>query len=286
MPFHGGSFYLNTNDAAIQWTLGWTWKWCYGNSKFLWDNYNSKKPLVTLNQGVDAFVAQLKASVNDTDKDKHITEALRDQFYKIGYKLATLDDEKRDPNHVRVICKSLGNNQWSVADFGGKIYTVAVQGQTLNVYGYVDAYRPTLFATTWEPISWQALATIDPNCDQVFWDNFHVTSADQVWGELAKAVGSPGDEKINGKGWTPLFGQAVSSSYYWIYNVCGAGVRDVHVSADYPFAIKFLGKGWPDRNRPAKYVVWNMTDKPKTVTFSDGRKMDNVPPYQWATKSF
>lgn len=286
LPFHGGSLYLNTNDYAVQWSLGWQWKWCYGNSKFLWDNYNNKKPLVTLNQGVDAFVAELKASVNDVDKNKHVTEGLRDQFFKIGYKLATLDDEKRDPNNQRVICKSLPNNQWLVTDFGEKFYTVAVQGQTLNVYGAVGEYRPTLFQRTWEPIAWQALATIDPNCDQVFLDKFHVSSADQVWGELAKAVGSPGDPNIDGKGWAPLFGQAVSSSYYWIYNICGAGVRDVHVSADYPFAVKFLGKGWPERNRPPKYIVWNMTDQAKTVTFSDGRKVENVPPYSWAAKTF
>ena len=286
LPFHGGSLYLSTNDAAVQWTLGWTWKWCYANSKFLWDNYNAKnprKPLVTLSKGVDAFVVELNASVNDADKTKHVTEGLRNQFMAIGYKLATLDDEQKTGQ--RVICKRNGNNQWLVTDFGEKFYTLEVQGQTLNVYGAVGEYRPTLFARTWEQIAWQGLATIDPNCDQVFWDNFHVSSADQVWGELEKAVGSAGDKDIAGKGWTPLLGQAVSSSYYWIYNMNGAGVRDARVSADYPFAVKFLGKGWPERNRRPRYIVWNMTDKPKTVTFSDGFKMENVPAYQWATKA-
>jgi hypothetical protein len=287
LPFHGGSLYLSSSDYAIQWTLGWTWKWSYANSKFLWDNYNKnpRPPLVTLNQGVDAFVTQLKASVNDTDKNKHITEALRDQFIKIGYKLATLGDEQRDPNNQRVICKNLANNKWLVTDFGQKSYTVAVEGQALKVYGEVGEYRPTLFKTTWEPVAWQAFATIDPNCNQIFLDGLPVfkDGAKDVWGQLEKAVGDPGDPNIRARGWKPLDGQAVSASYWWIYNMGGAGVRDARVSADYPFAVKFIGVDGFGRTTFRRYVAWNMTGQTKSVTFSDGFKMD-VPAYQWSAK--
>jgi hypothetical protein len=227
-------------------------------------------------------VKELDASVNngDSNKTKHITDGLRDQFNQIGFNIATRHDEDATKN--RVICTKVDANNWTVADFGGKTYIVSRKNPALlTVVGSVDAYRPTLFATTWEPIAWQAIATIDPNCDQVFWTNPPAHSSKDVWGELEKAIGSPGDVNIYGKGWTPLLGQAVSSSYYWIYNVCGLGVRDATASADYPFAVKFLGPGWPDSKRRPNYVVWNMSDTARTVTFSDGRKVPNVPPYTY-----
>lgn len=288
MPFHGGSLYLSSNDPAIQWTMGWAWKWCYGNSQFLWDNYNNKKPLASLTEvpRIDAFVRELNASVNSGDPNKHITDGLRDQFNLIGFNLATRHDEDATKN--RVIDTKLADNKWTVADFGGKTYTVERKPASLDVVGATDAYRPTLFATTWEPIAWQALATIDPNCDQVFFDGTpgHFGSPKEIWGELEKAVGSPGDEKIYGKGWTPLLGQSVSSSYYWIFNMCGLGVRDASVSADYPFAVKFVGRKWPPGVQPpAKYVVWNLSDTAKTVTFSDGRKIPDVPAYMCVVKT-
>jgi hypothetical protein len=285
MPFHGGSLYLNSNDSAIQTTLGWVWKWCFLNSKFLWDNYNAKRPLVriTSTQEIEAFVKELNASVNAGQQDKHVTEALRDKFEKIGYHLATKQDEDRTKNKVLVEKKS--DNEWIVTAFGGIKYPVVrVPQKWLDISGDVDAYRPTLFPTTWEPIAWQALAAIDPNGDQVFADNdllkppqdkgpIHYGSPQELWAELEKAVGSPGDEKIYGKGWSPLLGQAVSYSYYWIYNICALGVRDATVSADYPFAVKFLSHG------KSNYVVWNLTGTQKTVTFSDAVKVVDVPAY-------
>jgi hypothetical protein len=282
MPFHGGSLYLSSSDPAIETTLGKAWRWCYDNSKFLWDNYNNKVPLATLTSGsaIAAFVTELDASVNNSTPDKHITEGLRTQFNQIGFNLATRHDEDATKN--RVICTKVDGNTWAVADFGGKTYTVARKNPALlTVVGAVDAYRPTLFATTWEPIAWQAIATIDPNCDQVFWNDPPAHSSKDVWGELEKAIGSPGDEKIYGKGWTPLLGQAVSSSYYWIYNVCQLGVRDATASADYPFAVKFIGPRGPNWQRRPTYVVWNMSDTERAVTFSDGKKITNVPPYMY-----
>lgn len=289
MPFHGGSLYLSSSDPAIQWTLGWAWKWCYGNSQFLWDNYNNKKPLASLADGarIDAFVRELAASVNNSDPAKHVTEGLRDQFRLIGFNLATRHDEDATKN--RVIVTRVADNRWTVADFGGKTYTVARGPASLDVFGAIDSYRPTLFATTWEPIAWQALATIDPNCDQVFFDGKpgHFDSPKEVWGELEKAVGSPGDEKIYGKGWMPLAGQAVSSSYCWIYNMCGLGVREATASADYPFAVKFVGRRWPPGSTtPHTYVVWNLGDAKRTVTFSDGMKIPDVPPFAYVVRKF
>jgi hypothetical protein len=278
LPFHGGSLYLNTSDSAIQTTLGWVWKWCFLNSKFLWDNYIAQSPLVSITsaQEIEAFVTELNASVNADQPGKRVTEALRDDFAKIAYPLPTKDDEDKDNARVQVAKEK--DNGWIVTSFGGIIYSVVQAEKSLDIYGSIDAYRPTLFRTAWEPVAWQALAAIDPNRDQVVVDN-DLLSAQEIWAELEKAVGSPGDPNIYGKGWTPLTGQAVSYSYYWIYNICAFGVRDANVSADYPFAVKFLSKGKPN------YVVWNLTSTPKTVIFSDGAKVLDVQPYNVKQKA-
>jgi len=136
-----------------------------------------------------------------------------------------------------------------------------------------------VFAPTWETIAWQGIAVIDPNGDSVFWDKPRTGplpvfgSSKEAWDELEKAIGSKGAPQPN-KGWLPMAGQAVSYSHYWISNIHGLGVRDASASADYPFAVKFLGpKPSLSTPRPAKYAVWNMTDSSRTVTFSDGHRM-------------
>ncbi len=289
LPFHGGSFYLSSSDAVIQRKLGKTWKWCYQNSKFLWDNYNNKKPLVSLkpDQGIDVFVNELNASVNDKDKTKQVTEGLRDQFKRIGYHVAPKGDV------WRVIVTKISDTEWTVADSGEKTYTAKRTAASLDIFAHVGSYRPTLFALTWEPIAWQGLALMDPVQDQVYEDSLlpegkklwkDVVWKDFIWNKLEEAVGSLGDKDIYGKGWNPLDGQAVSYSYYWIANACTLGVRDATASADYPFAIKFLGKEEFGKRGPAKYVVWNLTDAAKTVTFSDGFKVTGVPAYTYVVK--
>jgi hypothetical protein len=170
---------------------------------------------------------------------------------------------------------------WTVADTGEKTYTVKQTPASLDFIGHIGSYRPTLFALTWEATAWQGLSLLDPNNDQVFWDDLKIGSGADIWAELAKAIGSNGDPNVAGKGWSPIGGQAVSHSYYWIANSCTLGVRDATASADYPFAVKFLGKK-PSLSapRPARYVVWNLSGASKTVTFSDGHKV-TVDPYAY-----
>jgi hypothetical protein len=292
LPLHGGSLYLSSSDLAIQATMTRVWKWCYINSKFSWDNYNydggKGKPLVSLRQGADAFVKDLKDSVNNNDQKKHITQALRDDFMRIGYKLPTADDEAKNPVS-RVVVTADGPSTWSVVNIP-KTYKAVQNGPVLDIYGKFDMYRPTMFVTGWEPVAWGALAAVDPNCDQIYFDNnVYYGSPDQIWTELQKAVSS-GDKSQPHKGWKPEPGQAASYAYYWVYTACGLGVRDANVCADYPFAMKLIGKRvfHQDTQRydpvPITYVAWNMTGQAKTVTFSDGQKVENVPPYKWASK--
>jgi hypothetical protein len=281
MPFHGGSLYLNSSDEAVQWKLGWQWKWSAANSRYIIENKD--KPLATITQGIDGFVNELNASVNDKDASKHVTEGLRGLFIGIGFNLATRDDEDKSPVKERVIVAKLSDNQWTVADFGGKKYTIDRKSGTLELHGSVDVFRFGDYAPTWEPIAWQALALIDPNGDQIFWDKPPVpVTAEACWGKLAEAVGSPGDKVYAGKGWSPLGGQAVSYSYYWIFNVRGLGVRDAGTSADSPYAVKFLGpKATLRAPRKPTYVAWNPSDARRTVTFSDGHQVRDVEPYSY-----
>ncbi|HEY0406424.1 MAG TPA: glycosyl hydrolase [Pyrinomonadaceae bacterium] len=122
-------------------------------------------------------------------------------------------------------------------------------------------YQPTPFAVTWEPVAWNHAATIG------------IDTADHLWSGLEQAVGSSGTATV-GDGWKPLGGEAISYSYYWIYNICALGSRDATVSADYPFAVKFINGA-----TSTSYVVSNLTSAPLTVNFSDGKVVSKVAPY-------
>jgi hypothetical protein len=122
-------------------------------------------------------------------------------------------------------------------------------------------YQPTYFAVSWEPVAWNHAATI------------RADTAANIWAELEDAIGSSGGQ-TQYDGWKPLGGESVSYSYYWIHNMSTLGSRDATVSADYPFAVKFLNS-----TTAPYYVVWNLTNESKTVTFSDGQSVSDVPPY-------
>lgn len=128
-------------------------------------------------------------------------------------------------------------------------------GQTLPFY------QPTYVAVNWEPVAWSHAATIGAD------------TAANIWAELEDAVGSSGGQ-TQYAGWKPLAGESISYSYYWIHNMSALGSRDATVSADYPFAIKFL-----NRTAATYYAVWNLTNESRTVTFSDGQTVSDVPPY-------
>jgi hypothetical protein len=98
-------------------------------------------------------------------------------------------------------------------------------------------------------------------------------SAASIWSQLEQAVGTSGPAANQTGSWTPLAGQSVSYSYYWIHNIRALRVRDATVSADYPFAVKFLD------GSTATYVIWNLTGTSLDVTFSDGQSVTGVAPY-------
>lgn len=127
----------------------------------------------------------------------------------------------------------------------------------------LSAYQPTYLAASWEPVAWNHAATLGAD------------TAVNLWAELEQAVGSDGASLSNQPpgGWKPLGGESVSYSYYWINNVSALGARDATVSADYPFAVKFLN------GTTATYVVWNLTGSSLDVNFSDGQAVSGVAPY-------
>jgi Glycosyl hydrolase family 81 C-terminal domain len=135
------------------------------------------------------------------------------------------------------------------------------QWQPTNNGTTLPFYQPTPFAVTWEPVAWNHAATIG------------IDAADNLWASLEQAVGSSGTTTA-GDGWKPLGGQSVSYSYYWIQNINTLGLRDATVTADYPFAVKFINGA-----TSTSYVVNNLTNAPLTVTFSDGKVVSKVAPY-------
>ncbi|XID93524.1 glycosyl hydrolase [Paenibacillaceae bacterium WGS1546] len=60
-------------------------------------------------------------------------------------------------------------------------------------------------------------------------------------------------------------GNSKAMAYHWIHNLDGMGNADPTVTADYPIAAVFK------KNGVKTYVVYNMTNAAKTVTFSDGQ---------------
>lgn|GEM_PF-3905618 len=170
LPFHGGSFYLSSTDAAVNKTLGAVYDWAYDNSKYQWDNK-----------------------------------------------------------------------------------------------GALNYFQPTLWGVTWEPVAYNFAAMLGRSKEGA-----------ELWGHadagtgLEAAVGStrPG---ANVSSWKPLGGQSVSYSYFWIYNMVEADLRDECVTADSPFALKF------ESGQDDYYVAWNLTNSPITVNFSDRHQIKSIP---------
>jgi len=122
-------------------------------------------------------------------------------------------------------------------------------------------YQPTIWAASWEPVASNQAALLGEG------------SAQHLWSGLEAAVGSKGTTTPH-DGWKPLGGQTISYSYYWIHNISELGWRDETVSADSPYAVKFVnGDG------KATYVAWNLTAEPQTVTFSDNHSISDIPAF-------
>ncbi|UJF32228.1 glycosyl hydrolase [Paenibacillus hexagrammi] len=89
---------------------------------------------------------------------------------------------------------------------------------------------------------------------------------DLIW--MYRAISDPTDAKNQfnaGIGsLTPEEGNSKANTYHWIYNLDAMGNADKSITANYPLAVVF------NKNGVKTYVVYNMTNASKTVTFSDG----------------
>ncbi|MEW9700747.1 glycosyl hydrolase [Paenibacillus sp. SI8] len=90
--------------------------------------------------------------------------------------------------------------------------------------------------------------------------------SDLIW--MYRAISDPADAKNQfnaGIGSiTPEEGNSKANTYHWIYNLDTMGNADKSITANYPLAVVF------NKNGVKTYVVYNMTNASKTVTFSDG----------------
>jgi endoglucanase Acf2 len=84
-----------------------------------------------------------------------------------------------------------------------------------------------------------------------------------------RAISNIGEAKTfwgsRGEALTPEAGNSKAMAYHWIYNLDGMGNADPTVTADYPIAAVFK------KGNVKTYIVYNMTNASKTVTFSDGQ---------------
>ncbi|WP_106766150.1 glycosyl hydrolase [Paenibacillus faecalis] len=62
----------------------------------------------------------------------------------------------------------------------------------------------------------------------------------------------------------PEQGNSKANAYYWIHNLDSLGTQDPDITSDYPLYAVF------DKNGRKTYVVYNMSDAEKIITFSDG----------------
>ena len=97
--------------------------------------------------------------------------------------------------------------------------------------------------------------------------------ADLIW--MYRALIDPQDAmrqfraRPNGHGAED--GNSLANVYEWICTLDALGQVDRTVGADYPLHAVFLKGG------TRSYVVYNMGNKPRTVTFSDGTKLTAKP---------
>ncbi|MEI5907489.1 glycosyl hydrolase [Bacillus spongiae] len=101
------------------------------------------------------------------------------------------------------------------------------------------------------------------------WDNWE----DLIW--MYRAIENPGDaiRQFNERKdvFVPEAGNTKANAYHWIHNLNALGSVDRSVTADYPFYAVFK------KNNVKTYVVYNMSNEKKTVTFSDGKVVTAEP---------
>ncbi|OYD06848.1 glycoside hydrolase family 81 [Paludifilum halophilum] len=97
------------------------------------------------------------------------------------------------------------------------------------------------------------------------WDKWE----DLIW--MYRAIENPDDAirqfqaRVNA--FEPEEGNSKANTYHWIHNLHALGTTDLTVTANHPLYAVFK-KG--DRKT---YVAYNMSNQPKTVTFSDGTRL-------------
>ncbi|WP_335872272.1 glycosyl hydrolase [Bacillus sp. 2205SS5-2] len=101
---------------------------------------------------------------------------------------------------------------------------------------------------------------------------------DLIW--MYRAIENPEDaiQQFNDRQseFSPEGGNSKANTYHWIHNLNAVGTVDRTITANYPFYAVFK------KDTVRTYVVYNMTDEEKTVTFSDGEVV-TVEPHQFYT---
>ena len=92
---------------------------------------------------------------------------------------------------------------------------------------------------------------------------------------MYRAISDPSDAKAKfntrESALVPEQGNSKANTYHWIYNLDALGNEDRTITANYPIYAVF------NKNGVRTYVVYNMTNNAKTVTFSNGQQVTVQP---------
>ncbi|WP_139125159.1 carbohydrate-binding protein, partial [Bacillus solimangrovi] len=103
---------------------------------------------------------------------------------------------------------------------------------------------------------------------------------DIIW--MYRAIENPEDaiRQFNARenAFVPEGGNSKANTYHWIHNLNALGNADPTITADYPIHAVFT------KDNVKTYVVYNMTNSVKTVTFSDGVKV-TVQPHEYSVSN-
>ena len=92
---------------------------------------------------------------------------------------------------------------------------------------------------------------------------------------MFRAVSDPADalRRWNARSadFKPEAGNSQAQTFAWISSLNELGTPDAGVTADAPFAATFV------RGGVRRHAAWNVSDQPRTVTFSDGTRLGCPP---------
>jgi endoglucanase Acf2 len=138
--------------------------------------------------------------------------------------------------------------------------------EAVHGINWLPFHGGSLYLGRWPDYVRKNYAALVAENDGTNWDQW----ADLIW--MYRALVDPDDAMRQFEGrprnFQPEAGNSLANTYHWISTLKALGQVDRSVTADCPLYAVFRKDG------RRTYVVYNMRDEPRTITFSDGTKLD------------